>query len=254
MTRFSVLHVPAAFEEMNKSRRMVALQARALARRGGFVAVVDVRGTGDSFGDHDVASWSGWCDDVAAAWRWLTTQRAGPLLLWGLRLGALLAADVAARGNVDPALLLLWQPVPGGRGYFNQFLRLATAQQLAEGTGTASTHSMRARLSAGQAIDIAGYAIDPALVAGAEAIDMGAIVPRAPVFWREATIAPAEGLAPASSRIVDRWRSLGADIDAQPVEGASFWASQEIAEAPRLVDSTSSAVDEFLRRAAGATS
>jgi hypothetical protein len=68
-----------------------------------------------------------------------------------------------------------------------------------------------------------------------------------PVIWREATIAPSEALAPASTRIVDRWRSLGVEVDARPVEGASFWASQEIAEAPHLAESTTSAIGAFLQ-------
>jgi exosortase A-associated hydrolase 2 len=247
-TRFCALHVQAAFEEMNKSRRMVALQARSLARLGGLVAVVDVRGTGDSVGDHDIASWSGWRDDVVAGWRWLTEQATGPAVLWALRLGALLAVDVVARHDVDPALLVLWQPVPSGRSYFNQFLRLAAAQQLADGAGTGSPASPRARLAAGGSINVGGYGIDPSLVAGADAVDLGEIVPRMPAIWREATIVPSEALTPASTRIVDRWRSLGAEVDAQPVVGPSFWLSQEIAEAPRLVESTSSAIEAFLQR------
>jgi exosortase A-associated hydrolase 2 len=242
--------VPAAFEEMNKSRRMVALQARSLAGIGGLIAVLDVRGTGDSAGDHGIASWSGWRDDVIAGWRWLAAQGNGPALRWGLRLGALLAADVVARHDVDPALLVLWQPVPSGRAYFNQFLRLAAAQQLADGAGTGSPASPRARLAAGGSINVGGYGIDPSLVAGADAVDLGEIVPRMPVIWREATITPSEALAPASTRIVDRWRSRGAEVDARPVEGASFWASQEISEAPHLVESTTSAIEVFLRRPA----
>ena len=69
--RFAALYVPPALDEMNKSRRMAALQARALARLGGTVALFDPRGTGDSAGEHGDATWDDWRCDVLTAWRWL---------------------------------------------------------------------------------------------------------------------------------------------------------------------------------------
>ena len=52
-----VVHAPAFAEEMNKSRRMVALQARALAEDGLAVLLVDPLGCGDSPGDFGDATW-----------------------------------------------------------------------------------------------------------------------------------------------------------------------------------------------------
>ena len=49
--RGAVVHVPALFEEMNKSRRMVALQARTLAAAGFAVLRIDLHGCGDSSGE-----------------------------------------------------------------------------------------------------------------------------------------------------------------------------------------------------------
>jgi len=43
---------------MNKSRRMVALQARALAGRGFAVLQMDALGCGDSAGDMQDATWA----------------------------------------------------------------------------------------------------------------------------------------------------------------------------------------------------
>ena len=47
----AVLYVHPLAEEMNKSRRMAALQARALAASGWVVLQVDLFGCGDSDGD-----------------------------------------------------------------------------------------------------------------------------------------------------------------------------------------------------------
>lgn len=248
--RFAVLHVPAALEEMNKSRRMVALQARALANLGGVVAIVDPRGTGDSAGTHALASWEGWREDVVSAWQWLRERVTRPSLLWGSRLGALLAVDLEARGAVDPSMLLLWQPVSSGRGFFNQFLRLAAVSQMGE-AGERKSPSTRERLDAGEPVEVAGYVIDPALVAGADASELAPLSPRVPVMWRETTIATPADLAPVSSKVVARWRSEGVDVDAAAVCGSSFWASQEIAEAPQLIESTTRGVAQFVERLVG---
>jgi len=53
-------------EEMNKSRRMAALQARALAGQGWAVLLPDLLGCGDSPGDKGDARWTAWVDDSVA--------------------------------------------------------------------------------------------------------------------------------------------------------------------------------------------
>ena len=97
-------------EEMNKSRRMVALQARALAAAGCAVLQIDLHGCGDSSGDFGDASWDSWLADVSLAHAWLRTRSAAPLWLWGLRSGCLLAGDAASRLG-EPVDFLFWQPV-----------------------------------------------------------------------------------------------------------------------------------------------
>ena len=69
-----VVHAPAFAEEMNKSRRMVALQARALAEDGLAVLLVDPLGCGDSPGDFGDATWETWVQDIANALAWLSGQ------------------------------------------------------------------------------------------------------------------------------------------------------------------------------------
>ena len=67
-------------EEMNKSRRMAAQQARALSAAGFTVLQIDLLGCGDSSGDFGDATWQGWVDDVVAACRWLRRHRDNPVM------------------------------------------------------------------------------------------------------------------------------------------------------------------------------
>src|SRR5947208_15350687 len=72
-------------EEMNKSRRMAALQSRALAAAGHAVLQIDLHGCGDSSGGFGDASWAAWIDDVVGACAWIIEKTRAPLWLWGLR-------------------------------------------------------------------------------------------------------------------------------------------------------------------------
>ena len=251
-SRFAVLYLPPFGDEMNKARRMAALQARAFATAGGAALLLDPFGTGDSGGDHGEATWPQWQDDVVRAWEWLGTRSDRPRVLWGMRLGALLAAELVSSARVTPATLVLWQPVPSGRAFFTQLLRLATVQNLAANTvgGTA----VRAALAAGTAVEVGGYELNPALVAGAEAVDL-ATMPKlgCPVVWRETSSAAAPVLSPATATIAKRWSERGIALDVAAVSGPSFWATQEIAEAPHLVAATTAAVTGLFPDAAGAT-
>ena len=75
--RGAVLYVHPFAEEMNKSRRMAALQARALAAAGYGVLQIDLHGCGDSDGGFGEARWEQWHADLAAARAWLDdTHRA----------------------------------------------------------------------------------------------------------------------------------------------------------------------------------
>jgi exosortase A-associated hydrolase 2 len=239
----AALYLPPFGDEMNKSRRMVALQARALAAQGWAVAALDPRGTGDSAGSHREATWQGWRDDAMCAWNCLRQRYAGPSLLWGLRLGAHLAGELAADGSIAPSLLVLWQPVASGKTFFQQQLRAGMARELAAGEERRDAQPLRARLDAGSVVEIAGYEIHPDLVAGAERADACVTVRTSiPVVVREVTVASTPQTSPAAERIAGRWRNAGADVDAQALTGASFWAAQEIAEVPALVASTTRAV------------
>jgi len=121
------LHIPAFAEEMNKSRRMVALQARAFAQHGYGVLVMDLLGTGDSFGNFSEATWLIWQQDIDTAIRWIVKQVAESINLWSLRIGVLLAMDFVANSSAKIDKLICWQPVLNGETFVMQFLRLRVA-------------------------------------------------------------------------------------------------------------------------------
>ena len=243
--RFAALHLPAFGDEMNKARRMVALQARAFESMGGVTYVLDPRGTGDSAGELADATWQDWRDDALTAWQRLREDSGEdvPFLLWGLRLGALLAYDLVATAALAPSALLMWQPVTAGRTFFDQFLRIASLQDPGGAGGAPSRSELRQRLAAGEAVRVGGYALGPGLVNGAEsiAIERGP-PPSCRVIWRDCVASEAPVAGPVTARIESSWRSQGVHLDLAAVTGPSFWAALEIEEAPALVAGTCEAV------------
>lgn len=239
--RGALLYVHPFAEEMNKSRRMAALQARALAAAGFAVLQIDLQGCGDSAGDFGDARWEGWKADLALAHQWLAETTALPVTLWGLRLGALLAFDYAAAPALPVDSLLFWHPVQNGKTFMTQFLRLRMANEMIGENKEAATgtSALRAQLAAGETLEIAGYALAPALAAAIDGLDMARMpAPAIPVRWLEALAAQDRPLPPATVRLADSWRAAGVDLALQGVACPSFWATQEITEAPALLAAT----------------
>lgn len=234
-----VVYVHPFAEEMNKSRRMAALGSRALAAQGFAVLQIDLLGCGDSSGDFGDATWADWLSNVLMAVDWMRARHGrheAPLWLWGLRAGCLLASAAAAR-LVDRSHLLLWQPTTQGAAVLQQFLRLQAAADLAGG-GKGVVEGLKQSLADGQTVQVAGYALQPAL-----ALPLAqATLARPPgvdrVVWLETSTRPEPALLPASSGVIDAWRAEGADLCALAVTGPAFWQTAEIEEALALVDST----------------
>jgi exosortase A-associated hydrolase 2 len=255
--RFCLYHAPAGAcrgawlylhpfaEEMNKTRRMAALQARALARHGYAVLQVDLYGCGDSAGDFADARWDIWQEDALRGLAWLERQSGCAAGLWGLRLGALLALDVAQERALPG--LLLWQPVTNGSQFLTQFLRLKVASQMLTdgGTGNGGTAALKQGLADGQALEIAGYTLDPALALAIDARAAEQFVPPAcPVHWLDIAAEAGRPLSPAAARIVAALGAGGASVSTRVVAGPPFWATQEIEESPALVAATVRSVSE----------
>lgn len=233
-----LLYLHPFAEEMHKSRRMVALQARAFARAGYAVLQVDLTGCGDSSGDFGDASWEIWRDDAARAHAWLAAQVPGQLTLWGLRLGASLAAQFAP-DLARIKRLLLWQPVLNGDQFLTQFLRIKLASEmLSEGQAQSGTKELRAKLEAGEPIEVGGYWLSPDMARGLAALKLVDLRPATAVDWIEVRANADGDITPAARRVVNAWADAGTRVYVQNVPGEAFWATQEIAECPALLEAS----------------
>jgi exosortase A-associated hydrolase 2 len=224
-------------EEMNKSRRMAALASRALAAQGFAVLQVDLQGCGDSDGEFGDASWDAWVTDVLAGANWLQQRHAASLWLWGLRAGALVANAAAARMNKPPSLLL-WQPATQGKTVLQQFLRLKMAAGLAAGSGKGVVDDLRNSLASGQAVEVAGYELTPALAAGLEGAVLRPLPGTPTVVWLEAANRANPDLLPVSRTAVEGWRAVDVPVDTSAVTGPPFWQTTEVEDAPALIAAT----------------
>lgn len=242
--RGALLHVPAFGEEMNKSRRMVALQSQALAQAGWAVLQLDLDGCGDSSGDLADAGWDGWVDDVCAAAGWLRERSGHAPVLWGQRTGCLLAAQAADRLGVATDLLF-WQPVVNGQTALTQFLRLKAAAVLQDGQGKAVMDGLRSTLAAGGTVEVAGYCLPAAVANGlgrAMLAPPAAANTAARLAWIEVSSRPQATLSPAAEQALGRWRGAGWQAAGQVVEGPGFWQTTEIEDAPALLPATLAAL------------
>lgn len=237
-----LLHVPPFAEELNKSRRMVALAARTFAESGWAVLQIDHYGCGDSAGDFGDAAWQNWVADVELAWQWLQTfcgehAPGVPRGLWALRAGSLIVADWLQSSVARPPLLL-WQPVTSGKQHLTQFLRMkAASEMLSDADARGVMARVRVALQDGEAVEVAGYAVSPQLAARMDA----AVLRLPPDFSAPVAILEVSGAEPPESSpavrlLVDKWRATGVPIIAEAVSGAGFWQTQEIETAPGLID------------------
>ena len=245
--RGRVVYVHPFAEEMNKSRRMAALQARALAAAGFSVLQIDLHGCGDSSGDFGDASWQSWISDVLQAVAWLRDRDAAhaqaPLWLWGLRAGCLLAAEAATHLD-EPSHFLFWQPAASGKMLLQQFLRLKLAGDMLGGNNKGLMDAMRQQLAQGQAVEVAGYSLAPALADGLEQSHLKP--PQASrscrLEWFELATRDDAAFSPAATQTQAQWTAASYQLRSHIVQGPAFWQTTEIEEAPNLIDATLSAL------------
>jgi exosortase A-associated hydrolase 1/exosortase A-associated hydrolase 2 len=245
-----IIHAPAFAEEMNKSRHMVARQARRFAARGHTVVVPDLCGTGDSPSSFEDATWEGWIDELCRIVEWARGQGAERVSLWGLRLGCLLAVAAAARLSEEgraPSHLLFWQPLLAGKVQMAQFLRLVTAASITGVGNQASAAETKAALVSGESVEVAGYPLSSALYTGlfpAEAstlnLSEGTVIS---VF--EVVSEPDKPMLPVTARQLEAWQAQGLCCHAGTVVGDPFWTTQELGFADALLAASDEAMAPF---------
>lgn len=253
-SRFCIYHAPANgggtgrgwvylhpfADEMNKSRRMAALQSRRLAAAGYAVVQVDLFGCGDSSGDFGDARWEIWKQDAQAAIRWLQNRVDGPISLWGLRLGGTLAADLARGPGMNIEQLLLWQPVVSGEQFLRQFLRLRlAAEMLSNGAAKTGLRELQETLERGVSLEIAGYELHPELASAIGGLRLANLVPAVKrVHWLEVSSQPDPTMSRASLQALEAWRGDCVDVRSAVVTGEAFWSTLEITDCEALCNAS----------------
>jgi exosortase A-associated hydrolase 2 len=246
--RFCLFHRPAAeavmrgaivylhpfAEEMNKSRRMAGLGARALAGGGWAVLQIDMYGCGDSSGEFDDAAWQDWVGDALRAHAWMSGRFGPRSWLWGMRAGALIAAQAAHLLSPSPDLLF-WQPVLSGQQHLAHFLRYRSADKMLSAAQGAAQPPATGQ---GDAQEVAGYRLSPALALGLESAQLEIPVACGRVVWCEVSLGPEQDLLPASHRYIARCRERGSLIRERVVSGPPFWQTVETTQCEALLDAT----------------
>lgn len=241
----AVLYIHPFAEEMNKSRRMAAIQSRALAAAGYAVLQIDLLGCGDSSGDFGDASWQDWVNDVLRGAQWLADKVSAPLWLWGLRVGCLLAVEAARRMTQTPQFLF-WAPSVSGKQTLQQFLRMKAAADIGSGNAKNILDGLRNDLAQGRSIEIAGYNLSPALANGLESSNLTPVAATGTgnrVEWLEMSTRDDATMSPVGAKALGSWQQSGFD-DARGhgVAGPAFWQTTEIEDAPALIDATVAAM------------
>ena len=243
----SILYVHPFAEEMNKSRRMAAMQSRAMAQAGYAVLQIDLLGCGDSSGDFGDASWQDWINDVIRGAGWLRRRADAPLWLWGLRAGSLLTSQAAAHLDT-PCNFIFWAPVISGKLLLQQFLRLKAAGAMLGGNAKGVTEALRDQLASGTAVEVAGYAVSPALAHGLAQASLdppariAQALPSPRVEWFELSTRDDAVVSPVSAKTSTQWSQSDFHVRTHLVSGPSFWQTGEIEEAPELITATVAAM------------
>ena len=263
-----ILVCPAFAEEQNKSRALVAQQARRWNQQGYGVLHVDLHGTGDSpYSLSGSASesgfvaidWNRWVKQILDTARWLMQNGALSLSFFGLRLGALLAMSAIDRlqlesvdGHQNEDILpklrtcLMWQPVLSGKTYMTQFLRLRTASSVIAGGNQESVGDLRALAKQEGEVEVAGYRLPWTLIDSVDQLkaDTLALASSVMMHWVDIGRNPDKPLAPVASKLIDQWSLKGIDTVLHRVNADGFWSSQELVEAPDLLQASQEVFQE----------
>ena len=231
-----IVFVPPFVEEMNRCRSLVAQQARAFAAQGYLCTLVDFFGTGDCDGELVDATLAHWRDNLDAAIDVLQEEHELPLVLWGLRLGALIAMDYASKSDRAVRDIVLWQPVTSGKLYVNQVLRQRVASLMVRDLPPETTKEIRQRLADGEQVEIAGYTLAGDLVADIESIDTASFANlcSGTVHWLAHVVEEGKDIGIPSRKLVDQLAGTNS-VSVQTFMDPPIWQIHERDEAPRLL-------------------
>jgi exosortase A-associated hydrolase 2 len=236
----AIIHIPAFAEEMNRSRRIVALQAQAFCNDGYTVLVLDLFGTGDSNGDFGEATWEIWLQNIDTAIDWLKQKGMHSIALWGLRTGALLAMDFVNHRQNQIQGLIAWQPVLNGDAFVTQFLRLRVAAAIINSNAPPEkTSNLKQQLLEGHAIEVAGYLLNPDLIKSLMALHAEKLNLQSIKHVAIFDIVSQESFSPVSHSLISTvLQEQGIDISLTKIMSDAFWSNQGNSDVSNLIKMT----------------
>lgn len=156
--RASVLIVGPIGAERERAYRTLHLLAVRMATAGFDTTQFDYRGIGESTGTFTQMTLSSWCDDVLAVANHVRSTSPGlPLILLGVRTGAILASKVFASGVGDAMLLIA--PVKSGTDFLQEVMRRHLMAEMigSESTPRRSRDDITRALDRGETVNVEGY-------------------------------------------------------------------------------------------------
>jgi exosortase A-associated hydrolase 2 len=216
-------------QETLRAHRAFRQLAVRLARRGQHTLRFDYHGSGDSSGESGEGNLDRWEMDIEAAAAELKSRACVRALgLVGLRLGAALAATVAAR-RLDLDHVVLWEPVVSGREYLEE-IEISHARLL-EDRGLVAERGA----DGGRTTEVLGFPLTPTMQRGLEGIDLLRLA-RAP---GKRILILEHGERATTRALGHRLGGLGARVDYECVPEAPVWERRDMDQAvipPRTLE------------------
>jgi exosortase A-associated hydrolase 2 len=235
----TVMIVAPFVDEMNKSRRVLALAAMRLAEHGLNVVLPDPYGTGDSEGEFRDATLERWRHDLDLAYAHVASSGAPVVGLLTLRTGALLAAHWLRESGHRVRATAMWQPQASGEQWIAQLLRIRITASMMSDRRETPQQLMDSMRREGH-VEVAGYELGADLAQGIEALRLADLATPALGSTHIFEVARREPLqlGGAMSDLKTKLGASGVVADATAVAGDVFWSSTEIVVNAELVSQT----------------
>jgi exosortase A-associated hydrolase 2 len=235
-----IIYIPPFGEEMNRCRALVAEQSRQFADLGYSCTTVDLFGTGDSEGELQDTSFDIWHENIDLVIETLLQVEDAPVILWGLRLGGLLALDFAIRSTRPIQDIILWQPVNSGKRFVKQLLRQRVAALVGKDLPPETTGQIRALLEAGEKIEVSGYTVGDSLMSDIENCDLLGMetLCTGKIHWLENTSDLEQPVGTASLKIIDQLQDQHNNVEVHRFTDPPLWQLHKRDSAPELLEIT----------------
>ena len=233
--------IPPIGEEMNKSRRMLALMANQLAESGFNALIPDFHGTGDSEGDFSEANLTMWHSDLDSLISWCGDEGYTKFNFLALRSGAVILLDyLSQRHTFEVDKVVLWHPMSTGDSWLTQFLRLRLAGGFSGNIEKETLKGLKTQLQVGEPLEVAGYELSAQFANAIREINIAEISPTSceKLLWIDVVATEGRPILPASKKVIDHWEDSSFSIDSTVVVGPAFWSAVEIVDVDALIDVT----------------